>query len=183
MKILVGGGVRCGKSAFALARAKALGSRRVYVATAEALDVEMRTRIENHVRERGAEFRTVEAPRDLAEKLEPVVDADVVVVDCLTLWLSNLLLRGDSEASILAQVDRLEALLSRKPWHSIVVTNEVGMGVVPDNAMGRAFRDLSGRAHQILARSADELYFGAMGTMLRLRPAPLAALTPTEAGR
>jgi len=183
VRILVGGGVRCGKSGFALARAKALGARRVYVATAEALDVEMRVRIERHQRERGADFRTVEAPRDLVEKLGAIADADVVVIDCLTLWLSNLLLRGDEEASILGQVDRLAALQREKPWHSIIVTNEVGMGVVPDSAMGRAFRDLSGRAHQALSAAADELYFGAMGTMLRLRPGPLAALTPTEAAR
>jgi adenosylcobinamide kinase/adenosylcobinamide-phosphate guanylyltransferase len=180
VRILIGGGVRCGKSAFALARARALGPRRVYVATAQALDGEMRTRIDRHIRERGSEFRTIEAPRDLVEKLGVIADADVVVIDCLTLWLANLLLRGDDESSILGQVDRLAAELGGKSFHSIVVTNEVGMGVVPDNAMGRTFRDLSGRAHQVLARAADELYFGAMGTMLRLKPAPLAALTPTE---
>lgn len=183
MKILIGGGVRCGKSRFALSRARAIGKRRIYVATAEALDVEMRVRIELHQRERGTEFRTIEAPRELVEKLDAIKDADVVVIDCLTLWLSNLLLRGDEEASILAQVDRLAALLAAKPWHSIIVTNEVGMSVVPESAMGRAFRDLSGRAHQALAATSDELYFGAMGTILRLRPGPLAALTPMEAGR
>jgi adenosylcobinamide kinase/adenosylcobinamide-phosphate guanylyltransferase len=181
--ILIGGGVRCGKSAFALSRARSLGTRRVYVATAEALDGEMSERIQRHVRERGSEFRTVEAPLDVVEKVDGIVDADVVVIDCLTLWLTNLLLRGDLEAAILAQVDRLVSTLRGKPYPAIVVTNEVGMGVVPDSSLGRVFRDLCGRAHQTIARSADEIYFGALGTLIRLRPEPLAVLTPTETNR
>jgi len=178
--ILIGGGVRCGKSAYAMSRARVLGTRRVFVATAEALDGEMAERIERHVRERGSDFRTVEAPRDLVEKVEAIVDADVVVIDCVTLWLTNLLLRGDLEAAILGQVDRLAAALRAKPFHALLVTNEVGLGVVPDTALGRVFRDLCGRAHQALARPADEIYFGALGTLIRLRPAPLAVLTPAE---
>jgi len=165
MLILIGGGVRSGKSAFALRRARALGTRRVYVATAEPLDDEMSARIGRHVRERGADFRTVE---------------DVVVIDCLTLWLSNLLLRGDAEEAILGRVGRLIETLRAKPFHAIVITNEVGMGVVPESAVGRAFRDLSGRAHQLLAARADEVYFGALGTLIRLKPAPLAAVPPEE---
>lgn len=183
MRILIGGGVRCGKSAFALARARALGPRRVYLATAEALDGEMRERVERHARERGSEFRTVEAPLDVVETMDEIRDADVVVLDCLTLWVSNLLLRGDLESSILEQVDRLVAVLRAKPFHSVIVTNEVGMGVVPDSALGRAFRDACGRAHQALARSADEVYFGAMGTLIRLKPEPLSVLTAPETGR
>lgn len=183
MKILVGGGVRCGKSSFALSRARALGTRRVYVATAEALDGEMTARISAHVRERGDAFRTLEAPIQVVDAVASVTDAEVLVLDCLTLWLSNLLLRGHSEAAMLAEVDRLAAALAAKPFHSIVVTNEVGMGVVPDSPLGRAFRDLSGRAHQVLAAAADEVYYGAMGLMLRLKPGPVAAVGPTEASR
>jgi len=183
MRILIGGGVRCGKSGFALTRARALGPRRVYLATAEALDGEMRERVERHARERGSDFRTVEAPLDVVEAMDEIRDADVVVLDCLTLWISNLLLRGDLEASILEQVDRLVAVLLRKPFHTIVVTNEVGMGVVPDSALGRAFRDACGRAHQALARSADEIYFGALGTLIRLRPEPLTVLMTPGPGR
>jgi adenosylcobinamide kinase/adenosylcobinamide-phosphate guanylyltransferase len=183
MKILIGGGVRCGKSAFALSRARALGPRRVYIATAEALDGEMTARIAAHVRERNDAFRTVEAPIQVVAALDAVADAEVVVLDCLTLWLSNLLLRGHSEATMLAEVDRLATVLAAKPFHSIVVTNEVGMGVVPDSPMGRAFRDLSGRAHQVLAAAMDEVYYGAMGLMLRLKPGPVAAVGPMEATR
>lgn len=170
MKVLIGGGVRSGKSAFALGLARRLGARRVYVATAEAGDQEMAIRIDRHVRERGADFRTVEAPIRVVEAVKAIDDADVVVLDCLTLWVSNLLLRGDSEGEMLGQVDQLVATLHEKVFHAIVVTNEVGMGVVPETPLGRAFRDVCGRAHQALAHASDEIYFGALGTMIRLRP-------------
>ena len=183
MLILIGGGVRSGKSAFALGLARRLGKRRVYLATAEALDDEMSARIDRHARERGADFRTVEAPLDAAERLAVEAEADVVVLDCLTLWLSNLLLRGDAEGEILARVNGLIEMLRRKPFHSILITNEVGMGVVPESSLGRAFRDLCGRAHQSVAAVADEIYFGALGTLIRLKPAPLALVPPEEGQR
>src|SRR5262245_54938624 len=107
MLILIGGGVRTGKSAFALNLARRLGPRRLYIATAEARDAEMATRISRHARERGSDFRTLEAPIEVVDALAASKEADVAVVDCLTLWLSNLLLRGDSEEAILRQVDRL----------------------------------------------------------------------------
>jgi adenosylcobinamide kinase/adenosylcobinamide-phosphate guanylyltransferase len=183
MLILIGGGVRSGKSAFALALARGLGARRVYVATAEARDEEMSGRIARHVRERGSDYRTIEAPLDVVEALSGIGDADVVVLDCLTLWLSNLLLREDSEEAILAQVDRLIATLAEKSFHAVLVTNVVGMGIVPEHPLGRAFRDVAGRAHQALARAADQVYFGLLGLMLRLRPAPVAAVIPQGDGR
>ena len=181
MLILIGGGVRCGKSAFALGLARRLGTRRAYVATAEARDAEMEARIRRHVRERGPEFRTVEVPLEVVETVEALRDVDVLVLDCLTLWLSNLLLRGDSEEFILGQVGRLEGAIRAKAIHAILVTNEVGMGLVPESALGRAFRDLSGRAHQLLSARADEIYFGALGALIRLKPAPLT-LVPIEEG-
>jgi adenosylcobinamide kinase/adenosylcobinamide-phosphate guanylyltransferase len=171
--ILVGGGVRSGKSAFALSIAKRLGERRLFVATAEALDDEMRARIAVHARERGTSFATLEVPIELPEALALVADRDVVVIDCLTLWLANLLLRGDAQPRILSQVEALADTLRHRRFHSVMVSNEVGMGVVPESALGRAFRDLVGRAHQRIARDADELYFAAMGVMLRLRPEPI----------
>lgn len=181
MLILIGGGVRCGKSAFALQLARRLGKRRLYIATAEARDDEMATRIARHAEERGSDFRTLETPIDVADAIASTHDADVAVLDCLTLWLSNLLLRGDSEQKILGQVDSLIQVLQAKPFHVIVVTNEVGMGIVPDSSLGRAFRDLCGRAHQALSAHAEELYFGALGTLIRLKPAPLALVTAEEA--
>jgi adenosylcobinamide kinase/adenosylcobinamide-phosphate guanylyltransferase len=172
--VLVGGGARSGKSAFALVRAQALGARRAFVATAQPFDDEMRVRIERHVQERGPEFRTVEAPFDLAQTLGALRAVDVAVVDCLTLWLSNLLVRGDDEYRVLAAVDALVHTLLEVPFAVVVVSNEVGMGIVPESALGRRFRDVSGHAHQRIAPNARELYFAAMGCVVRLRPGPVS---------
>ncbi len=176
--ILVGGGVRSGKSAFALQRARELGARRVFVATAQVLDREMDQRVGRHRRERGDDFRTVEAPRELLATLQKLEAADVVVVDCLTLWLSNLLLDGLSGEQIEARVRELGVWLGQRRRHCVIVSNEVGMGIVPDNALARAFRDLSGSAHQLLGARADEVYVGVFGQLLRLRPGPVEALGP-----
>lgn len=175
-RILIGGGVRCGKSAFAVARARQLGQRRTFIATAQALDDEMRQRIAEHRVARGADFATIEEPIELAAVLRRLTAVDTVVVDCLTLWLSNLLLCGESEGRILARVDELGTVFERVPFHAILVTNEVGMGVHPEHALGRSFRDVAGRAHVRLARSANEIYFAALGVMLRLRPSPVVVV-------
>ena len=176
--ILIGGGVRSGKSAFALARARALGDRRGFVATAQAFDAEMATRIADHVRSRGPDFETFEEPLAVPERLRALGELDVVVVDCLTLWLSNLLVRDEPAARIAARVDDLVCAVRDQPFRTIIVTNEVGMGVVPDSALGRAFRDLAGHAHQRLAAVADELYLAALGVVVRLRPDPIAVQSP-----
>lgn len=144
--VLVGGGVRSGKSAFALARARALGgpaARRAYVATAQPSDEEMRQRIARHKEERGDEFVTIEEPLALPERIGGVLGVDVVVVDCLTLWLSNLLLRGDTEEQALAAVEALVRAMLAAPFATVVVSNEVGMGLVPETPLGRLFRDVS----------------------------------------
>jgi len=176
---LVGGGVRSGKSAFALRLAMRRGARRAFVATAQAYDDEMRARIARHVEERGTDFATVEAPHALEEALARLRGmVDVVVVDCLTLWLSNLLLGAVVVSDIESRVDALARALESAPFASVLVTNEVGMGIVPDSALGRAFRDIAGRAHQRLARSARELYLAAVGTVVRLRPGPVEVVEP-----
>jgi adenosylcobinamide kinase/adenosylcobinamide-phosphate guanylyltransferase len=167
--ILVGGGVRSGKSDFALRLARRLGPRRAFVATAQAFDDEMRLRIAEHRRTRGPDFETFEEPFTLSATLRSQT-ADVVVVDCLTLWLSNLLLRDETSAAILAAVDELAAVLDERRRSVILVTNEVGMGIVPETPLGRRFRDLAGIAHQRLAAVADEVYFAVLGTMLRIKP-------------
>jgi adenosylcobinamide kinase/adenosylcobinamide-phosphate guanylyltransferase len=151
----------------------------VFVATAEARDGEMRARIERHQRERGADFRTLEVPLALAAALRDLESADVVVIDCLTLWLANLLLRDEPQEHLLAAVDELLGVLATRPFHCVIVTNEVGMGIVPESALGRAFRDACGLAHQRLAREADEVYFAALGMLLRLKPGPVAAVEAT----
>jgi adenosylcobinamide kinase/adenosylcobinamide-phosphate guanylyltransferase len=169
-RVLIGGGVRSGKSAFALRLAEGLGARRAFVATAQAFDDEMRRRIEAHVAERGDAFVTHEAPHALEVTLAGLRDVDVVVVDCLTLWLSNLLLEDRTEAEIAARVEGLCDVLAAAPFHVVVVSNEVGMGIVPEHRLGRVFRDVSGRAHQRLARLCDAVYVAMLGVIVRAQP-------------
>ena len=171
--ILIGGGVRSGKSAFAVARARVLGDRRAFVATAQAFDDEMRTRIRDHRREREGDFTTFEEPLAIAAVLSGLDEFDVAVVDCLTLWLSNMLLEGQGAGAIAARVDELVAVLRARRAPTLLISNEVGMGIVPETPLGRAFRDLSGRMHQAVAAAADEVHVAMMGVVLRLRPGPV----------
>jgi adenosylcobinamide kinase/adenosylcobinamide-phosphate guanylyltransferase len=170
--ILVGGGARSGKSRFALSLARRLGERRLFLATAKAHDDEMRTRIEAHRDSRGPGFSTLEEPKALADVLRDRDDVDVVVIDCLTLWLSNLLLDENTPSQIETHVSELAEVLRRQKFHAVMVTNEVGLGIVPETPLGRIFRDVAGSAHQALSEAADEVYFAVLGTMLRLKPAP-----------
>jgi adenosylcobinamide kinase/adenosylcobinamide-phosphate guanylyltransferase len=170
--VLVGGGVRSGKSAFALELAYRLGKRRAFIATATAVDDEMKTRIERHQRERRDEFTTIEEPLDLAAALDALTDPDVVVVDCLTLWMSNLLLHQESVDSILTRADELVRVLQKRRFHTVLVTNEVGMSVHPPTPIGRMFVEVAGWTHQRVARVADEIYLAVLGTMLKIKPAP-----------
>jgi adenosylcobinamide kinase/adenosylcobinamide-phosphate guanylyltransferase len=182
--VLVGGGARSGKSAFALRLARRRGQRRTFIATAEAFDDEMCARIAAHAAERGPDFRTIEAPRDLDEVLSELMRApaatDVVVVDCLTLWLSNLLVAGDAVPDVERRATMLAQTLAEAPVPVLLVTNEVGMGLVPETAIGRIFRDVAGRAHQVLARTASEVYLATLGCVLRLKPGPVALVEESE---
>jgi adenosylcobinamide kinase / adenosylcobinamide-phosphate guanylyltransferase len=178
--ILVGGGVRSGKSAYAVARARALGPRRAFIATARAYDDEMKERIRRHQQERAGDFTLVEEPVAVAEAVARLDGFDVAVIDCLTLWLSNLLVDRVAPDEIERRAEALALALRAAPCHLLVVTNEVGMGVHPETELGRIFRDLSGRAHQALARVADEVHFAAMGMLLRLKPGPVEAHLPKE---
>jgi len=175
-KILIGGGARCGKSELALRLARGLGERRIFIATAEAGDAEMASRIVRHSKERGPDFRTLEVPFELEAAFRSLKDVDVVVLDCLTLWLSNLLCRGFNEDDILRRFKDWAAAARGLRCHLIVVSNEVGLGLVPETPLGRVFRDVAGRAHRLLAEGSDEVYFGVMGQMLRLKPAPVEAV-------
>ncbi len=175
--VLVGGGARSGKSRFALARALDLANDApaIFVATAEASDDEMRARISRHRDERGGRLRTIEAPIELPAAIESARGAQVVLVDCLTLWLSNLLVRGASVDEALSRVEDLRRAIGHRAGPIILVTNEVGMGLVPETPLGRNFRDVSGLAHQRLARDADEVHHCVLGMVLRLRPGPVVA--------
>lgn len=172
--VFIGGGARSGKSSAAVARALAFDAPRLFIATAEARDEEMRARIEAHQQERSTEFETIEAPRDLAHAIKQSHHARVVLVDCLTLWLSNLLLDGRSDQEIDdATTDWLRAA-DEHPGTIVVVANEVGQGIVPDNALSRRFRDLAGRLNQRVAQHADhvEIRFFGLGMTLKNNAPP-----------
>jgi adenosylcobinamide kinase/adenosylcobinamide-phosphate guanylyltransferase len=164
---LVFGGARSGKSARAQAIAEAAAPVRTYLATAQAFDDEMRDRIARHRADRVAGWRTVECPVDLPDAIErEALAGSVLLVDCLTLWASNLLL-ADRNAD--AATDRLLAALAGTPCPVVLVSNEVGMGIVPDNALARRFRDISGRMNQRIAAAADAVLLMMAGLELRLK--------------
>lgn len=167
--ILVLGGARSGKSAFAqkAAETAASGAAPVMIATGQAFDDEMAQRIARHQADRGESWRTVEAPLALAEAIAALPADAIAVVDCLTLWLSNLILaERDAEAAASQLVEAVAACPARL-W---LVSNEVGLGIVPETPLGRRFRDEAGRLHQRLAQAVDEVYFVAAGLPLRLKP-------------
>ena len=176
--VLVTGGCRSGKSGYAQGRVEALPGARLYVATAEIYGEEMRARVERHRRDReGRGWDTVEAPFGLAETLRDAKNYSAILVDCLTLWTSNRFFggvsgeiketAGEDEASAAARelVDAARGLDATV----VFVTNEVGWGVVPDNAMARRFRDLAGRVNQAVASAADEVVLMACGLPLVLK--------------
>ena len=170
--LLVLGGARSGKSRFAQAWAQALPGDLVYVATAQALDAEMAQRIARHRDDRDARWRTVEAQLDLAEAIGAESRADsVLLVDCLTLWASNLLF---AERDVGVALRALADAVNDAAGPVIFVSNEVGLGIVPDNALARRFRDMAGDINQGVARFADRVVFVAAGLPLTLKPAPQA---------
>lgn len=161
---LILGGARSGKTAFALKSAEATGRGLVMIATAEAFDAEMEDRIARHQAERGPAWRTLEAPLDLAGALAEVGPDETAVVDCLTLWVSNLM---HAERDIEADTQTLIAALAGRDV--LLVSNEVGLGIVPDNALARRFRDEAGRLNQRVAAAADRAVFIAAGLPLVLK--------------
>ena len=169
--ILIGGGARSGKSSFAQKMAEGLSGRRAYLATAQALDQEMEKRIAKHQADRGSAWHTtIEEPLELTTCLHQAsVDFDIILVDCITLWLSNLMGRNDNDQQILENVDNLANSLNRLPATIILVSNEVGLGLVPEHPSGRRFRDLAGLANQHLAQSCQEVYFTIWGLPQKLK--------------
>jgi adenosylcobinamide kinase/adenosylcobinamide-phosphate guanylyltransferase len=166
--LLVLGGARSGKSRYAQSVAERSGKKRVFIATAEAGDAEMAGRIAAHKAERGAEWRVLEAPLALAEALAETAAPDtILLVDCLTLWLTNLILAGRDAA---AESQRLAAVIETLAGPAIFVSNEVGAGIVPDNRLAREFRDAQGRLNQRVAGACAGVVFVAAGLPLTLKP-------------
>ena len=165
---LVLGGARSGKSAHAEALLDDHAGDRLYIATAEARDAEMAARIAAHRARRGPYWHTIEVPLALAETLEAEGrPGRALLVDCLTLWLSNLFGAG---RDIAAEIERLTGCLGRLEGRTVLVANEVGLGIVPENAAARAFRDHAGRLNQAVAAVAERVVFVAAGLPLTLKP-------------
>lgn len=172
---LITGGVRSGKSRFAEQQTLRYQPPLCYLATAQALDDEMEERIAQHRARRGADWQTLEEPLALPQTLARLDGTyGAILVDCVTLWLTNLLLardHNDTERNeqIVGTVHRLATTLRAMQTPVILVTNEVGMGIVPEHRLGRLFRDLAGQANQILAASCDEVYTLICGLPLKLK--------------
>ncbi|TDH35790.1 bifunctional adenosylcobinamide kinase/adenosylcobinamide-phosphate guanylyltransferase [Pseudohoeflea suaedae] len=164
---LVLGGARSGKSAFAEKLVSDASRKRLYLATAQSHDGEMSERISHHRNRRGAGWETVEEPIDLAGILQAKARADrPILVDCLTLWVTNLMV---ADRNIDAEIARLCDCIGSLAGPVVFVSNEVGLGIVPDNAMARAFRDHAGRLHQNIAAIAADVYFVAAGLPLKMK--------------
>jgi len=165
--VLVLGGARSGKSRFAEGLVAASGLEPVYIATAEAGDAEMTERIAHHRARRGGQWRTVEVPLALEAALEAEAgEGRAVLVDCLTLWLSNLLHAG---ADLESRAASICGTARRVPGLRLLVSNEVGLGLVPETPLGRKFRDAQGRLNQAVAAAADRVVFVAAGLPLNLK--------------
>ncbi len=178
---LILGGARSGKSSFAERLAAKRGMRVVYIATAQALDAEMSERIEAHKGKRPASWKTIEIPTQVGQTIqEQSIQADVILLDCMTLLVSNLILKAAPDvdepdekaatASAETEVSQLLAAVQQTQAEWIIVSNEVGMGLVPPYPLGRVFRDLLGWANQRLASRSDEVYLMVAGIPMRLVP-------------
>jgi adenosylcobinamide kinase/adenosylcobinamide-phosphate guanylyltransferase len=165
--LLVLGGARSGKSTYAENRAKGHPGERIYIATAEVTDTEMAERIRHHQERRGSRWRTIEAPFELSGALRKHDGPDcVILIECITVWINNLMFH---DRAIEPAVAEFCAALTDAKGHVVVVSNEVGFGIVPENALARRFRDFAGRANQAIAASADEVVLVVAGLPLTVK--------------
>lgn len=168
--IFITGGARSGKSRLAEARAREFGSPLCYLATGQAGDGEMAERIARHQARRGSEWQTLEEPLRL---LEAIRGHDgyfaVMLLDCVTLWLTNLLFHYDDPVRALGDVRELAGAFRELQTPLVIVSNEVGMGIVPENQLARSFRDLAGEANELIAAAADEVYLTISGLPFKLK--------------
>lgn len=173
---LVIGGCRSGKSRYALDAAnKTAGEGKIFLATSVPRDPEMEKRVVDHQAERGPDWHTVEEPVFIHEIIETASKtAPVILVDCLTLWTSNLLFKGYDEAGVIEAADRLAAALAKSTCPVFLVTNEVGYGIVPENSLARQFRDVAGIVNQKAAGAAQKVILTTAGIPVQIKPNTLA---------
>lgn len=168
--IFITGGCRSGKSRYALHYANQHFSKKLFLATCEVLDEEMAQRIENHKKMRGPEWQTVEEPIDIIDRIkEDGADSEVILIDCLTLWLYNLLMKWDRDLRIKEETETLIDTLKKSDASSILVSNEVGMGIVPADPLSRRYRDLLGTMNQRIAEALDTVIFMVSGIPIFLK--------------
>ncbi|MDP2831567.1 MAG: bifunctional adenosylcobinamide kinase/adenosylcobinamide-phosphate guanylyltransferase [Candidatus Omnitrophota bacterium] len=166
---LILGGARSGKSSYALSLAQRY-KKVAFIATCQGKDQEMRERIKLHKEARPKHWETFEEPRELAELIGKLSNRfDCILIDCLTLLVSNLVLSGDKQGQIFKKINELLLVLGKKKVKIILVSNEVGLGLVPVNKLGREFRDIAGRVNQIAAQQAGQVFFMAAGLSLKIK--------------
>ena len=163
---LVLGGAASGKSAYGEQIVKKCGLNRVYLATAQAFDDEMRRKVENHIKERGDGWQTIEAPIDVVSAISSCTPGDVILFDCATMWLSNIML---AERDIRSDTEILLNTLAKAPCPIVIISNEVGHGIVPDNRLGRSFREAQGKLNQQLAAQSETVVFVTAGLPMALK--------------
>ena len=166
---LITGGARSGKSALAQKIGEAWRGQVCFVATATAGDEDMADRIARHRRERPASWTTMESPVEVASDIRGVAEGSLVIIDCVTMWVSNLLLQGYEAEKVEEAAATLSEFLGQRESPSVVVTNEVGLGIVPDNELARRYRDTLGRVNQLIARQAGVTLFASMGQVTKLK--------------
>ncbi|MEK6679305.1 MAG: bifunctional adenosylcobinamide kinase/adenosylcobinamide-phosphate guanylyltransferase [Nitrospirota bacterium] len=174
--IFILGGARSGKSSFALKLAESIKGKRLYIATAEALDMEMEERIKKHKKERANNWDAIEEPIKIADIIKKNKKYGVILLDCLTLWVSNLMHiearskgQGARGGRTLQKITDLISACKKAKASIIIVSNEVGLGIVPDNPLARQFRDIAGFANQKIADAAGEVYFMVSGIPLKIK--------------
>ncbi len=168
--IFITGGARSGKSKYAAKLAKNISRKVLFLATGAAKDEEMKKRIEEHKKSRPTYWETVEKTKDIASALLNIKSSyKVVIIDCLTFLISNLLLDGINEKTILEEIRKIVEIILKNDYTVIVISNEVGGGIVPDNKLGRKFRDTAGLANQIITESAQQVYLVVSGIPLKIK--------------
>lgn len=164
------GGARSGKSSYAIELAKKIGTNTAFIATCIPLDEEMRLRIQNHKEQRPSEWQTFEEPKDVAPLIQKIGSRfDLIIIDCLTILITNLLLNEMPDEVIEKKINDIVDALASTGSSAIIVSNEVGLGIVPDNPLSRRFRDLAGRINQMVSARADEVYFMVSGLKLPMK--------------
>jgi len=168
--IFILGGARSGKSTYAIELAKRPDKKVAFIATCLLLDKEMKKRIEIHKRQRPSCWQTFEETKDISTLLKKIGSKfNIVIIDCLTLFISNLLSEGLDDKDIVDRVNKILKVLKLKKCKSIIVSNEVGLGIVPRNRLARRFRDLAGKVNQMVAQKAENVFFMASGLPLKIK--------------